>query len=444
MTAFRAAFSSRAIARWGVVQLVGHLTVNEDGEGSNPSAPANFSLRSSPGVRRNSDQTKPTRCSYISMGQPASRWCKKTLGILMRFLTLLCAVLFSSVSCLAQTGTSPSNGADLKHQLDEQVPTWLKEFNATSASVAYIADDKIAWTTYYGDQVPGGPPANEKTLYNVASLTKPITAEVIVRLASEKKLSLDEPMYAYWTDPDIRNNPWTKLLTPRICLTHQSGFTNWRYQTKGVLTLQWEPGTKTGYSGEGFDYVARFAEKKTGQTWEALAQHYVFDEIGMRDTSYTPRDWWAGRQAKPVESTDRTKWSAADLLRTTVADYAKFLVSVMNNEHVTPDIVRQRLTMVRNNATPEMEKSVCKDTTGSVHCRASAGFGLSWQVLKINDETILDHSGSDPDVKTLAFFLPSRKMGVVIFTNGPDIDNRLVGKIVSVLYANPVYMNTLR
>jgi hypothetical protein len=32
-------------ARWGVVQLVGHLTVNEDGEGSNPSAPANFSLQ---------------------------------------------------------------------------------------------------------------------------------------------------------------------------------------------------------------------------------------------------------------------------------------------------------------------------------------------------------------------------------------------------------------
>jgi hypothetical protein len=32
----------RSAARWGVVQLVGHLTVNEDGEGSNPSAPANF------------------------------------------------------------------------------------------------------------------------------------------------------------------------------------------------------------------------------------------------------------------------------------------------------------------------------------------------------------------------------------------------------------------
>ena len=38
-----ACFARHAAARWGVVQLVGHLTVNEDGEGSNPSAPANFS-----------------------------------------------------------------------------------------------------------------------------------------------------------------------------------------------------------------------------------------------------------------------------------------------------------------------------------------------------------------------------------------------------------------
>jgi CubicO group peptidase (beta-lactamase class C family) len=245
----------------------------------------------------------------------------------MRFSALLCVVLMYGTLVLAQNPAPVSTAAELKHLLDQQVPGWLKGFHVTSVSVAYIENGKTAWSAYYGDQVPGGPPANEKTLYNVASLTKPITAEVILRLASEQRLSLDEPIAPYWTDPDIKDNPWSKLLTPRICLSHQTGFTNWRYQTQGILTFQWEPGTKTGYSGEGFDYVARFAEKKTGQPWEKLAQHYVFDEIGMRDTSYTPRDWWAGRQAKPVEAADRTKWSAADLLRTTVTDYAKFIIS---------------------------------------------------------------------------------------------------------------------
>lgn len=362
----------------------------------------------------------------------------------MRFPLITCFALLMLASVSAQNSSQSTPSIERKHQLDRQVPAWLKEFNVTSASVAYIDSGKIAFTAYYGEQVPGGPPANEKTLYNVASLTKPITAEVILRLASEQKLSLDEPMWPFWIDPDVKDNPWTKLLTPRVCLSHQTGFTNWRYQTKGILTFQWQPGTKTGYSGEGFDYVARFAEKKTGQPWEVLAQHYVFDEIGMHDTSYAPRDWWAGRQAEPVEAGDRTKWSGADLLRTTVTDYAKFVISVMNNEHVTPEIARQRLSMVRNNVTPKMLAQVCKNTPDSEHCSGSAGFGLSWQIVHINDEVILDHSGADPDVKTLAMFLPSRKTGIIVFTSGPDIDNRLIQKIVSVLYPNPVYLNTLR
>jgi CubicO group peptidase (beta-lactamase class C family) len=361
-----------------------------------------------------------------------------------RFAVFACSTLLISALLSAQNPSQSAANVERKRQLDQQVPAWLKEFNITSASVAYVDGGKIAFTAYYGDQVPGGPPANASTLYNVASLTKPITAEVILRMASEQKLSLDEPMSPFWIDPDIKDNPWTKLLTPRICLSHQTGFTNWRYQTKGVLTFQWEPGTRTGYSGEGFDYVARFAEKKTGEPWEVLAQQYVFDEIGMRNTSYTPRDWWAGHQAKPVEAAARTKWSAADLLRTTVTDYAKFIISVMGNEHVAPEIARQRLSIVRNNVTAETQAAVCRNTPDSEHCSASAGFGLSWQVLCINDEIILDHSGSDPDVKTLAMFLPSRKTGIVVFASGPDIDNRLIQKVVSVIYPNPVYLNTLR
>ena len=79
-----------------------------------------------------------------------------------------------------------------------------------------------------------------------------------------------------------------QIITPRLCLSHQTGFTNWRYQTNNVLKFQWEPGTSFGYSGEGFDYVAHFAEKRTGEPFEELAREEVFDRIGMKDTSFTP------------------------------------------------------------------------------------------------------------------------------------------------------------
>ncbi|WP_415206732.1 serine hydrolase domain-containing protein [Rudaea sp.] len=138
----------------------------------------------------------------------------------------------------------------LHTQLTRSIPLRLNQYDVPSVAVAYIGNGKVAWTSVYGEQSPGVP-ATGQTLYNVASLTKPVSAEVILRLASAGKLSLDEPMSAYWIDPDLKDEPWSKLLTPRLCLSHQTGFANWRYQTDGKLKFQWQPGTRTGYSGEG-------------------------------------------------------------------------------------------------------------------------------------------------------------------------------------------------
>jgi CubicO group peptidase (beta-lactamase class C family) len=76
-----------------------------------------------------------------------------------------------------------------------------------------------------GIRIPGVG-ASGKTLYNMASLTKPVTAETVLRLTSAGKISLDESMSPFWLDPDIQSDPWSKLLTPRLCLSHQTGFAN--------------------------------------------------------------------------------------------------------------------------------------------------------------------------------------------------------------------------
>ena len=124
----------------------------------------------------------------------------------------------------APTVAAKENG---RAAMDAHAAEWLKESDVPSVAVAYIKDGKVAWTAVYGEQSPGVP-ATRKTLYNLASLTKPITAETVSRLASAGKLSLDESMSPFWLDPDIKDDPWSKLLTPRLCLSHQTGFANWR------------------------------------------------------------------------------------------------------------------------------------------------------------------------------------------------------------------------
>jgi hypothetical protein len=93
----------------------------------------------------------------------------------------------------AQTVAAKKDG---RAEVDAHAAEWLKESDVPSAAVAYIEDRKVAWTAVYGEQSPGVP-ATAKTLYNMASLTKPMTAETVLRLASAGKLSLDEPMFRY-------------------------------------------------------------------------------------------------------------------------------------------------------------------------------------------------------------------------------------------------------
>jgi hypothetical protein len=119
------------------------------------------------------------------------------------------------------------------------------------------------------------------------------------------------------------------------------------------------------------------------------------------------------------------------------------MIGVMNNENVTREIARQRVTVLENQITPDQQTVFCEDSPDPSHCTVSAGFGLSWRVVRIGNDVILDHTGKDADVVTLALFQPGRKTGIVIFTDGPDIGHQIIDKILGILYPNRVYRNTL-
>jgi CubicO group peptidase (beta-lactamase class C family) len=360
-------------------------------------------------------------------------------------LSMIPAMAYRKAQSTARSVPTLEGG---RAEFNAQVSEWLKESDVPSVAVAYIRDRKVAWTEVYGEQSPGVA-ATHHTLYNMASLTKPITAETILRLASAKKLSLDESISKIWIDPDITDDPYSKLLTPRLCLSHQTGFANWRRMTGGVLKIRWKPGTQTGYSGEGYNYVGAFAERKLARPFDALAQETVLDPIGMKETSYTAKDWYSGRLAvphgpkaeKPIDPI-ATKWNAADLLRTTIGDYAKFVVSVMRDEGLTAAIAAERATITRDTVKPEDMEKACREAGELSQCTVTAGMGLGWEVEVVNGVKILNHDGSDWGVRTLAMFVPSQGIGVVVFTNGEN-GMRVIRKVVEALYPNKLYAATI-
>ncbi len=368
--------------------------------------------------------------------EPLSSACKAAAVLRVLF----CVAVLAVSACTPPTGGSPAaNGpsadatqprpadADrsLSLALDQQAPAWLAENDVPSLAVAYIRDGRIQWTRVYGEQ-SDGVPATERTLYNIASLTKPLTAEIILRLVSMGHLSLDEPLSRYWIDPDIAQDPRHRQLTLRLALSHQTGFKNWRYQTDGVLRFESDPGTRHGYSGEGYEYALRFTERKLDKSWETMAGEYLFAPVGMTNTAWTEQSWFAGRMAIPYAAGDdgrEGRWldpqiqetpSAADDVFTTIGDYAAFLVSVMKRETLSADIAAQRDTLQVEAA----ETTAGCDVQRVSYCPVRGGAGLGWEIMEFPDAKVMLHTGGDAGTQTMAFWFAGRGDGAVLFTNG--------------------------
>lgn len=150
--------------------------------------------------------------------------------------------------------------------LDKNIPVWQKTLNIPNVGVGVIEGGKIAQVKVYGN-LKNGQPAPKNMLFNVASVTKVVFSMLVLKLTNQGSWNLDEPLYKYFVDPDVKNDPRHKKLTTRHILSQQSGFVNWRrnHPTK-KLTFDFAPGTKFNYSGEGMEYLRKAVEAKFKKT----------------------------------------------------------------------------------------------------------------------------------------------------------------------------------
>ena len=315
---------------------------------------------------------------------------------------------------------------EAKSIFGKEIEKLLIQENVPALGLGIIESGKLKQIQVFGN-IDKGIPASYNSIFKVASLTKPITALVALKLISTGKLGLDEPLDKYWKDPDLKNDNRTKKLTPRIILSHQTGFPNWRYLTeKKTLSFEFEPGTKFQYSGEGFEYLRKALEAKYGKKLEELAALLVFKPAKMNDTHF----WWDksmdekryvrnyDKDGKAFETVKYFQANAAANLLTTVEDYGNFLSYILNGADLSPSVFN------------EMQKN-------QVQLKDNDYFGLGWEKITgfSGDEYALMHTGKDPGVNTLAIMFPKSKNGYVIFLNG---DN--AGKIFEELLTKYMFL----
>jgi CubicO group peptidase (beta-lactamase class C family) len=316
------------------------------------------------------------------------------------FLSLALAIALGGGAPLAGAATAHSTASTL----DVLVPRWMQATHVRGAAVAVVRDGRIEAIKVYGERAPGVPMSADAE-FNVASLTKPVFAELVLSLVAQGKLTLDTPLANYWVDPDIAEDPRRLALTSRLTLSHQSGLPNWR---KGKLQFHFAPGEGQEYSGEGYEYTRQAIEHLTGTDMGTLMKSHVLAPAGMQHSYFGWNEAVAGHEVagfdeagKPLEMDDPRAMApnAAAQMFTTIGDYARFAQWTLSGAGL-PATLRTEMA-----------------TSQSRQPDAAEYFGLGWRLVQVGADTVLSKDGREGGVRAQAYVLPASHEALVILTN---------------------------
>jgi len=303
--------------------------------------------------------------------------------------------------------------------------TQLENRNVPAIGYAIIKNSKIVESKVIGE-LEEGISAPHDAIFNIASVTKPVFATMVMKLIDDGIIGLDDPIFSYWIDPDVSSDNRHKLLTPRILLSHKGGFPNWRWHNEdNKLSFWFDPGTTYNYSGEGLEYLKKAIENKTGNSLIELMDSIIYHPLKMESS----RMVWDSllhetrfaknhdREGNMYDIHKRTHALASGDLYTTVDDLATFAINIMENKGGLSDAIYKEMASVQSEMTDR------------------AGYGLGWQVVPelSKDEYALVHNGSQRGVRARMVILPNSKSGFVAFVNGDNgqqiIDRLMVKKL---------------
>ncbi len=270
-------------------------------------------------------------------------------------------------------------------------------------------------------------PVTSRTMFQAASLSKPVVAHAALQLAGSSVLDLDRPLSEI-VAPLVPDDPLATMITTRHVLSHCSGLPNWRREDY-PLRSYFPPGSRFSYSGEGFVYLQRALEHMTKEPLEALTKRLVFDPLGMRQSSFVWRPDFAAdiadaHKAETVlERFMPRQANAAYSLLTTAPDYGRFLAASLDGSLLAPALARQWLTpeirvpLKRTEALEKVEP-VLED---------GVAWGLGWGLEP--QSGCFFHWGANSGARAFAMGMLAQRTALVIFLN-EESGLRLVPPII--------------
>jgi CubicO group peptidase (beta-lactamase class C family) len=302
------------------------------------------------------------------------------------------------------------------------IPLIMVDGNVPGLSIALIRNGRTVWHQGFGlMNSETEAPVTDDTVFEAASLGKPVFAYAVLKLAAAGRINLDTSLTTYLPEFYVDGDERLQRITARNVLSHTTGFPDWR--TGPALTISFTPGEHFSYSGEGFVYLQKVVERITGLPLNDFMRDTVFEPLGMTSSSYVWEEKYESLRAFPHDSEGAVKGrrksdqpNVAGSLQTTAVDYAKFVAAILNRTGLGQPEVQEMLR-------PQVRASDrCFECPGPGAGRLSQtiSWGLGWGLRTDAAGDLFWHWGDNGNAMAYVVALDKEKLGLVMFANSAN------------------------
>ncbi len=323
---------------------------------------------------------------------------------------------------------------------DQHVPGWLEYYKIPGATLALIHESEIVWTRAYGlaDRETGRPMTTD-TVFQVASISKSVTAWAVLRLAEQGDVDLDTPVGQYltrWQLPLSEYDP--DEVTVRRLLSHSAGLPSVVYtdilpdepvppleimlngsgHPDEAARIVHPPGEQFVYSNPGYGVLELMIEEVTGQTFADYLDAAILEPLGMTSSSFDPDADLLARAAtgyyfdgQPAPQTPQLLRAAGGLYAP-VGDLARFVVAAMSSPAGAPPGRR----VIEPESVALMHTPVIRTQGMTGFVSESYGLGHFLETLPTGEQAI-SHGGENAGWLLYYYAVPEAGEGLVVLTN---------------------------
>ncbi len=348
----------------------------------------------------------------------------------------------ATLVCLGQTIHKIDGSNITVDNLNAKIEYLLKTANVSGVAVSVFNDNKPIFSKTYGlANVQQHIPLEQSSVMYGASFSKTVFAYIAMQLIQEKVIDLDKPLVEYLTKPlpdyklsnsrrgyqDLKDDERYKKITARMCLTHTTGFPNWRwFEADKKLKFKFDPGTRYSYSGEGLYLLQFVIEQAMGKDYETISQERVFKPLGMANTSQiwqtrfdTAICYGHNAKGEPYELMKRKEANAAGSMSTTLEDFTKFFTALINSRGLSKKSFKAMTsTQVSIKSRSQFGPLARIDSTDNDNIQL--GYGLGVGVFKTPFGRAFFKEGHDDGWGHYSICFPDKKIAMVIMTNNDN------------------------